>query len=99
MEPCSAGVEPKSPVQSCVPSGNEPNDTMAMKFPLTAISGSLLPCPGDNSKGVFENVRIPGDVPASKGRDTRTITQTRAIRLDIWEILLQARANSIPPGG
>src|SRR5260370_23996454 len=99
MEPCSAGVEPKLPVQSCVPRGNEPNDTMAMKFPLIAISGSLVPCPGDSSKGVFENARLPGDGLASKGSVTRTITHTKAIRFDIWDILLLARANSIPPRG
>src|SRR5947209_19872645 len=42
--PCRFGVEPKSPVQSCVPKGNnQPNDVIAMKCPLNAISGSL-PC-------------------------------------------------------
>src|SRR2546430_3966284 len=42
--PCRFGVEPKSPVQSCVPKGNNQlNDVIAMKCPLNAISGSLLP--------------------------------------------------------
>jgi len=36
-----------------------------MKPPFNAISGSLLP--NGNSKGVFENVRVPAVVPAIGG--------------------------------
>src|SRR2546429_659585 len=64
--PCRFGVEPKSPVQSCVPKGNnQPNDVIAMKCPLNAISGSLLPA--GNSNGVLENMRVPAVVPAING--------------------------------
>src|SRR5438046_2703431 len=62
--PCRFGVEPKSPVQSCVPKGNnQPNDVIAMKCPLNAISGSLLPA----GNGVLENMRVPAVVPAING--------------------------------
>src|SRR5437016_8584704 len=57
--PCRFGVEPKSPVQSCVPKGNnQPNDVIAMKCPLNAISGSLLPA--GNSNGVRSEERRVG---------------------------------------
>jgi len=36
-----------------------------MRCPLNAISGSLLP--KGNSKGVFENVRVPAVVSAIRG--------------------------------
>ncbi|PYT80384.1 MAG: hypothetical protein DMG41_37125, partial [Acidobacteria bacterium] len=52
--------------QSCVPKGNnQPNDVIAMKCPLNAISGSLLPA--GNSNGVLENMRVPAVVPAING--------------------------------
>src|SRR6516225_11324910 len=42
--PWRFGVDPKSPVQSCVPLGaDHDNEVIAMKPPSNAISGSLLP--------------------------------------------------------
>ena len=38
---------------------------LAMKCPLNAISGSLLPA--GNSNGVLENMRVPAVVPAING--------------------------------
>src|SRR5256884_177777 len=58
MAPCRFGVAPKSPVHSCVPLGsNHDNEVIAMKPPLNAISGSLLP--KDNCKGVMEKLGAP----------------------------------------
>src|SRR5215472_8599536 len=63
IAPWRFGMELKSPVQSCVPKGNnQPKDVIAIKCPLNAISGSLLPL--GNSNGVFEKVRVPAVVPA-----------------------------------
>jgi hypothetical protein len=65
-------MELKSPVQSCVPKGNnQPNDVIAIECPLNAISGSLLPF--GISNGVFAKVRIPAVVPA-------IVTDSAAVR-------------------
>ena len=70
-------MEPKSPVQSCVPKGNnQPNDVIVTNCPLNAISGSLLPFA--NSNGVFENVRVPAVVPAIRGSAVETDTTAAA---------------------
>ena len=59
IAPCRVGVEPKLPVHSCVPKGkSHPNDVIAIKSPLKAISGSLLPF--GNSRGVLEKLGSPG---------------------------------------
>src|SRR5262249_61645865 len=69
--PCRFSVEPKLPVQSCVPLGaNHDNEVIAIKPALNAISGSLLP--KGNSKGVFENVSVPAVVPAIWGNAVET---------------------------
>src|SRR6516165_1795766 len=55
MAPCRVGVVPKSPVHSCVPlRADHDKASIAMKLPLKAIPGSLLP--KGNVKGVMEKL-------------------------------------------
>src|SRR5215469_6248317 len=52
IAPCRLGVVPKSPVHSCVPLGADHDKAfIAIKLPLKAIPGSLLP--KDSVKGVM----------------------------------------------